>query len=168
MINDQPEHVVAESSLQKDVSCLVRTYLVSQSLTTPEELTESPLARLGLISQVSNGVQPRYRLERPNADSVHPLVLLYVLVDRQQQQRSGSKQVNLSQVLREPMNAGRVFNLTSVTLTDLLTALKQLYPEWVVQLTHTAGLDQLDLPAVQVGEILARYAGEENSMLEAA
>jgi hypothetical protein len=135
---------------------------------TPEELTESPLARLGLLSQVDSGTLSRYRLERPNADDIHPLVLLYVLIDRQRRMRAGSWQVNLSQVLREPMNVGRVFNLTSATLTDLLTSLKQLYPEWTVQLVRTAGLDELNLPPIEVNEILARYASETIPSLEAA
>lgn len=168
VINDQPEQVLAENSLQKDINCLIRTYLVSQKPVTPEELTESPLARLGLLNQVNNGTPARYRLERPNAENIHPLVLLYVLIDRQRQTRPGSWQVNLSRVLREPMNAGRVLNLTSSTLTDLLTMLKQFYPEWTVQLVRTAGLDELNLPAVEVSEILVRYARETIPILEAA
>ena len=168
VINDQPEQVLAENSLQKDISCLIRTYIVSQKPLTPEELTESPLARLDLLSQVDSGTPSRYRLERSNAANIHPLVLLYVLIDRQRQVRPGSWQVNLSQVLREPMNAGRVFNLTSATLTDLLTLLKQLYPEWTVQLVRTAGLDELNLPPIEVSEILAGYARETFPLLEAA
>lgn len=168
VISDQPEQVLAENSLQKDISCLIRTYLASEKPMTPEELTESPLTRLGLLSQVDSGTPSRYRLERPSAGNIHPLVLLYVLIDRQRKVRPGSWQVNLSQVLREPMNAGRVFNLTSATLTDLLTKLKQLYPEWTVQLVRTAGLDELNLPSVEVSEILARYARETIPLLEAA
>jgi hypothetical protein len=71
-------------------------------------------------------------------------------------------------VLREPMNAGRVFNLTTTVLSDLLAALNKQHPDWQVRFDRAAGLDQLTLPGVEVDEVLTRYAVERIVMREGA
>src|SRR5207244_6841353 len=104
-----------------------------------------------------------YRLERLDPSRLHPLVLLYVLVDRQSHVRKGTSQVGLSDVLREPMNAGRIFSLTTTALSDLLAELSKDYPELRVRFVRTAGLDQLTLPSCETNDILTRYYSERIS-----
>lgn len=153
VITNEPNRKVSPRSLKRDLDCLVKTYAVSDKGSTPEDLIECPLSRLGLLNKVS---AKRYRLERLRVERLHPLVLLYVLVDRQQTWRP-SRQVGLNEVLRESMNAGRVFNLTTTMLVELLAELKKLVPTWRVQFVRTAGLDQLTLPECTPDEVLARY-----------
>ncbi len=157
VITVEPRKNVAQSSLKKDVSCFLKTYLPDKQLNTPENLIESPLAQLNLLSQVDDGPQKRYRLERLDPSRLDPLTLLYVIIDRQKQTRSGTNQVRLSQVLREPMNAGRIFNLTTSALGDLLSELNKQHPDWNVQFIRTAGLDQFTLPQIEPFEILRRF-----------
>jgi hypothetical protein len=167
VVSHQPEQKIALSSLKKDVHCLLRTYLPDEKARTPEDLTESPLARLGMLNSLDSG-QHRYRLERLDPTRLDPLALLYVLVDQQQKKRPGTFQVGLTQVLREPMNAGRVFNLTTAVLSDLLAALNKQHPDWQVRFERAAGLDQLTLPGVEGDEVLTRYAVERIAMREGA
>lgn len=168
VISEFPDLKIALNSLKKDVSCLLRTYLFNEKLETPEDLTESPLSRLGLLSNVGSSRQPRYRLERLDSNRLHPLIMLYVLIDRQLKKGSDQLQINLSQVLREPMNVGRAFNLNTTGLTDLLATLNKQYPDWRVQFVRTAGLDQLNLPPVKLDQILIRYAEERREILRVA
>ena len=64
------------------------------------------------------------------------------------------------------MNAGRVFNLTTAALSNLLTELNKQHPDWSVQFIRTSGLDQLTLPQVKPLEILQRYYTEQATVLE--
>jgi hypothetical protein len=157
VITVEPDRRVAQSSLKKDVACLLRTYLLDGKGSNPENLLESPLAQLGILAQFGEGGQKRYHWQKADTNQLHPLILLYVLVDRQRQERPSLSEVRLSQVLQEPMNAGRVFNLTTAVLTDLIAALNKEYPDLAVRFVRTAGLDQLTLPEVDCTEILARY-----------
>ncbi len=168
VISELPEQKIALNSLKKDVDCLLHTYITDEKSTTPEDLTESPLARLGLLSNVGSKRQPLYRREQVDPFRLSPLIVLYVLIDQQQQKRPDTLQVSLSQVLREPMNAGRVFGLSTATLADLLANLNKQYPDWSVRFVRTAGLDELDLPAVTPDQVLARYANERTPLLEVA
>lgn len=157
VITVEPERRVAQSSLKKDVACLLRTYLPDERGHNPENLLESPLAQLGVLVQFGEGGQKRYHWQKVDVNQLHPLILLYVLVDRQQQVRPLLQEVRLSQALQEPMNVGRVFNLTTAILTDLIAALNKEYSDLTVRFVRTAGLDQLTLPQASCAEILARY-----------
>lgn len=154
----EKERKVARSSLKKDVRCLLRTYLPSDKGNNPENLIESPLARLGIIKQFGSGSAKRYHWQRPDIQQLHPLILLYVMVDRQRENPSrNNQQVRLSTLLQEENNVGRVFNLTTGLLTDLIASLNNMYPDWQIVFTRTAGLDQLTLPNVTLQDILQRY-----------
>jgi hypothetical protein len=160
-----PNQHIAPGSLKKDLDCLLKTYTVNETHSSPEDLIESPLSRLQMLRKLGSDNPRRYCLERLNPSRFHPLILLYVLVDRQLQERKGISQVGLGPVLREPMNAGRVFNLTTATLSDLLTDLNRRYPDLRVRFVRTAGLDQLTLPDYKPVEILNYYYSEQAHLL---
>lgn len=174
---DEDAKRVADSSLRKDFDCLLKTYLPSQRDTSPEDVLESPLTTLGLLSAYTDfdeetGKKVKaYRLEAGSADNIHPLVVLYVLLSSQRSgERREARQVGLQVALREPCNAGRTFNIRPIDFEDLLSQLNDGYPEWRVQLTRTGGLDQLTLPDIPAEIVMERYyveqadaAGEEQT-----
>jgi hypothetical protein len=160
VINNSPEQEIATGSLKRDVDCFLQTYLPAKTSRTPEELTESPFSRLGILSRIGDDRDRRYRMDRLDSSHFHPLILLYVLLDRQRQVRNDATQVGLSDVLRESMNAGRVFCLTTTALSDLLAQLNKDYQDWRVQFVRTAGLDLLTLPTPKPIDILTRYYSE--------
>jgi len=163
VIATHPDQAIASNSLKKDIDCLLQTYVTDKSPHTPEDTLESPFSRLQIMSRLGDSRQKRFRLERLDPSRLHPLILLYVLVDRQLQLRRGTPQVGLGSVLREPMNAGRVFNLTATALSDLLAELNKYYPDWRIHFVRTAGLDQLTLPNSNPIDILTKYFTEQNS-----
>ena len=115
---------------------------------------ESPLAELRLLGIVGRG---QFRRLPADPDRIHPLTLLFVLLQRRPGEPWAERQVGLAQVLREPMNVGRVFNLGAAGLLAALDQLTIRYPQLAVRLTRTAGLDRLTLPEVQPLRVLERY-----------
>lgn len=162
---------VAQSSLKKDFSALIKTYLADQDARqSPEDILECPLAGLGLLSAFTErGDDERrrqvYRYESGPAAAIHPLVFLYVLLHRQRIERSDATQVGLPAVLREPMNAGRTFNLGRRGLEDLLARLNDGFA-WQVALTRTGGLDQLTLPDVAADAVLRAFYAQSDATSE--
>ncbi|TEU14537.1 MAG: DUF4007 family protein [Anaerolineales bacterium] len=148
---------ISENSLKRDFDCLVRTYLPDRQARSPEDLMECPLAQLGLLAEANSGRVRRYRLLRPDPASIDSLVLLYVLLRWQEGKKPDSRQVGLAQVLREPANAGRVFNMGTAGLSDALTRLNDEHHDLAVRLTRTAGLDELTLPLATAEEVLIHY-----------
>lgn len=157
VIHHEDRKPVARRTLERDFQVLIRTYLPSGLDRSPEDLVESPLAELGLIEAL-NG--KRYRLLQPAPDRLHPLIVLHVLLQCRPGEPRTKRQIGLTQVLREPMSVGRVFNLGSVGLIEVLNRLEMRYPEYVVRLIRTAGLDQLILPEAEPMAVLERYYKE--------
>ncbi len=153
-ISQSTRRPVAKRTLVRDFQVLVRTYLPSQRDRSPEDLMESPLAELRLLGMVERG---RYCRLPADPDRIHPLILLFVLLQRHPDEPWPERQVGLTQVLREPMSAGRVFNLGTTGLLAILDRLAMRYPQWAVRLTRTAKLDRLTLPDVQPLQVLEQY-----------
>ncbi|MFQ6041412.1 MAG: DUF4007 family protein [Candidatus Poribacteria bacterium] len=140
------EKEVAEKSLEKDFSCILRTYLPAEEddethiQRSPESLLECPLSTLGLITKIDKN---KFRLSPPDIERFDPILILYVLLSQQQQRRPEQVTVNLYDALTEPGNVGRVFNLDAVLLSELLMRLSSEYDEEFLRLERTAGLDSI-------------------------
>lgn len=169
---DEDSKNVAESSLRKDFDCLIKTYLHGQREGSPEDVLESPLTSLGLLSSYTdiddetNKKVRYYRLEAGSLDKIHPLVMLYVLLKTQERERPEARQISLQIALREPCNVGRTFNIKPTDFEDVLSRLADQYPEWRVQLTRTSGLDQLTLPDIFSDEVMRIYYQEQVDIAE--
>ena len=152
---------VAESSLKKDFATLVKTYLADKrDDRSPEDSMECPLTNLGLMSSFRELSEDDkrvtvYRYEPGTAGNIHPLIFLYVILQWRSDDREGARQVSLQAVLREPMNAGRTFNIGLADFEQLLGRLNDNH-DWRITLTRTAGLDQLTLPDVAADTVLCK------------
>lgn len=158
-VNTQGESLKSEKSLVKDCDCLILTYLARPDDRSPEDSLISPLASLGLLSEVEHqdDEHKRVRSLRVNmtrATSIHPLIFLYILLNQQKEKRPTARQLSLMDALREPKNVGRVLNIGMQTLEEVLIKLEESYPNFAIRLTRTGGLDQLTLPNISDDEVL--------------
>jgi hypothetical protein len=162
-INTQSDEIKSLQSLGKDFDCLLKTYVPSSRERSPEDVLESPLASLGLLTAIEHQEQEKegrtryYRLNTTKSNSVQPLVFLYILLKQQANARLGARQVSLNDALREPKNVGRALNIGLQVLEDLLMRLEESEPKLAVRLTRTGGLDQLTLPDISPKELLEEF-----------
>lgn len=162
VLSTEPERKIALSSLKKDINCLVRTYLADDKKRSPEDTKQSPLIDLGILAR---GVENRNKIvwQRANVAQLKPLIVLYVLLERQEKSVRESNQVGLRDVLYEPMNVGRVFNLTTAGITEIINRLRRDYM-YDIDFVRTAQLDQITLPIdVDAFTVLNRYFEEEDT-----
>lgn len=162
-LQEDTDKTYSTNTLKRDFDCLVHTYEPSDRDSSPEDLLESPLSSLGLLSSfverdTRTGKKYRvHRLESGNPATIPPLVFLYVLLSRQEAERENNRQVPIQTALREAMNVGRTFNISVTKLEEILANLADQYPEWRVHLTRTGGLDQMTLPDVPAEEVLRAF-----------
>lgn len=161
------EEITATGSLVKDFDCLIHTYVPNQRDRSPEDLMESPLASLGLLTAYAEADEDAkkmklYRLQSPRASNIPPLVFLYVLLQRQEHERTNARQVPLSSALRDAMNVGRTFNIGIQGVEELIGRLQDDHPELAITLTRTGGLDQIDLPDMRASEVLTAFYERHN------
>jgi len=128
---------VSERSLEDDYNCIVNTYVPriksNPQKVQPESNIDCPLGELGLID-IANRKTKLYRKCIPIRDSLPPLIVLAIIL----KQSAGQKEIRISSIQNDKCNAGRVFNLDIITLTNLLYKLELM---GYVKVIRTAGLD---------------------------
>lgn len=128
---------VSERSLEDDYNCIINTYVPriksSPEKVQPESNIDCPLGELGLID-ISNKKEKLYKKSVPKKDTLHPLVLLAVILD----QSKGETSIKISSIQNDVCNAGKIFNLDIITLTNLLYKIELLD---YIKVVRTAGLD---------------------------
>ncbi len=128
---------VAITSLESDFDCIMGTYVSriksNPGKVHPENNIDCPLGELNLIDIVDKK-KKIYRKVAPKKGSLNPLILFAVIVDN----AKGNKEIKINSILADKKNAGRVFNLDIILLTELLYELQK---TGHIKVVRTAGLD---------------------------
>ena len=137
------EEQAAIRSLTDDFSCIINTYVPrsksNPDRVSPENNIDCPLGELGLIDILSrDGKQLLYKKSTPNPSQINPWIALAVIYD----QAEDSTEIKLNSLLTAPCNIGRVFNLDSISMLEIL---HQAEKTGLVKIVRTAGLDYVKL-----------------------
>jgi hypothetical protein len=128
---------VSERSIEDDCMCLINTYVPriksNPEKVNPESNMDCPFGELGLIDIVNRKTKV-YKKCSPKKDTLHPLILLAVILDN----AKGEKFIRISDIQNRACNAGKVFNLDIIALTTLLYKIELL---GFIKVIRTAGLD---------------------------
>lgn len=128
---------VASRSLNDDFNCIINTYLPRSISSTaeifPENNIDSPFGELGLIDYM-NKEKKTYRKAQPAISTFNPWIVLAVIMD----QANGKKEIALNDLMTAPCNIGRVFNLNTIGLLDVLYEAEK---TGKIKIVRTSGLD---------------------------
>lgn len=133
-------------TIEDDYNCIINTYVPriksNPEKVRPESNIDCPLGELGLIDIVGtekNGSRLKiYRKSSPKKDSLHPLILLAVILDK----ANGADEIRISSIQNDNGNAGKAFNLDIISLTALLYKIEILGH---IKVVRTAGLDVIQI-----------------------
>jgi len=132
---------VAIRSLNDDFACIINTYLPryksNPGKVSAENNIDCPLGELGLVD-ISNKKQKTYKKTIPAAKSLNPWVVLAVVIE----EAYGKKEIALNELLTAPKNIGKVFNLDSITMLDVLHEIENIGE---IKIIRTAGLDVVQI-----------------------
>lgn len=135
------ENDYAIRSLNDDFQCIINTYLPryksNPGKVSPENNIDCPFGELGLVD-ILNKRKKTYKKSIPASDTISPFVALAVIMDN----ADGRKEISLNDLLTKPGNIGRVFNLDSITMLDVLYRIEKL---GLIKINRTAGLDVITI-----------------------
>ena len=139
MRDNETEYAIR--SLNEDFQCIISTYLPryksNPTKVSPENNIDCPFGELGLID-ILNKRKKTYRKSIPSSDTMNPYIILAIIVDN----AGDRKEINLNELLTAPHNIGRVFNLDSITMLDVLYRVEKL---GLIKINRTAGLDVITI-----------------------
>ena len=134
---ERDESAPSDSTLKRDLQCLVGTYTV-QARQDPEDAVASPLAALGLVADEGGLVF----LREGRHASLPPLVFAAAVLDYWGRTRPEAETLAVADLLHGPGSPGRVFLLSDEQAFDLVARVESL-GEAPFRYADTAGLQQL-------------------------
>ena len=144
------EDEVATRSLEDDFACILNTYQ-SRSKTgatiSPENNIDCPLGELNLID-VLDKKRKIYRKAIPSKELFDPWIIMAV-ISKWSEKHGNIKEVSLNDLLSSPCNIGKIFNLDTITMLDILYKTEKLGR---IKINRTAGLDVVvlnDIPTYE-------------------
>jgi hypothetical protein len=126
------DNAVAQSSYKKDYDCILATYLDANKKETPEDNIICPLSRFALLSQAGDTM-----IRKTSSNKMIPLEVIFYVI-----KESVNTRTNISNLLENPNNIGKVFNLS---LDEIYRYLDLLDEKGWLGFSRTAGLDSIIL-----------------------
>jgi|SRR5574344_68328 hypothetical protein len=151
----------AMSSFESDFECIINTYVARYRYLAneidAEDNIECPLTDLGLVD-IQPGSKRVYRKIIPPKQNIPSLIVLAVLV-HDASDYSGNE-IPLSDIQNNSCSIGKVFNLDTITLMDILSDLEN---SNYLHIIRTAGLDVVRLETKMTYEAcIIKYYEELN------
>ena len=137
---DYPSLDVAESSLKKDATCILRMYgrlPVGDAVT--EESIHCPFAELAIIRETSN--RGLFAFQWGTKPGLTPWLITFSCFDFIASRESSANTVSLSKLSKEPGSPGKIFRLFENDLYSALEFCAETIPGF--KLTEAAGLIQV-------------------------
>jgi hypothetical protein len=137
---------IADSSLDKDVRCLLRMYgSATQGRDLVEDSVDSPFSDLEMLRPVP-GAKRQWSLNLGVKSQLPDAIVAYACLDYAQSTDGNAKVIGVAGLTRSQGAPGRAFALTESVIGDALTRYAEAHPD-VIGLTHAAGSRQLVLPS---------------------
>ena len=156
----------SQSSLSKDVDCLIRMYTAGRAQrSTVDDILDCPFRDLGLI-RPSWADHRRYRFQLGPKPSLPHAITAYACICFIQRDLGGAQTATLNRLASAPGSPGKVFKLTEDALLQSLETHAAVQPE--VQVVMTGGIAQLvlrDDPSVLAQRALGHYYREHGRLL---
>jgi|LSQX01.1.fsa_nt_gb hypothetical protein len=125
-------NAVSLSSYRKDYDCILSTYIDSNSNGTPEDNIVCPLSKFKLLSRINEGF-----IKKTSPQTTIPLEVVYFVI-----KHNSSVRTNVSNLLEDDNNIGKVFNLS---IDEIYYYLDRLEEKGWLSFSRTAGLDSIIL-----------------------
>jgi hypothetical protein len=159
---------LSETTIKRDIDCLVRTYAGGRGGSWGEESADSPLAELGLVRPM--GSRDRFQIVRGPKPTLSSGVFLCALT-RFFEERDGAGTASLESLGYEPRSPGRIFVLDEDDLAHRLSEIETT-SEGAFRWSETAGLKQVvrvrAMPSKDALKLALREMGARRKKKDAA
>lgn len=131
---------IADSSLRKDVSCILRMYAEQESKKGPtEDSIDCPFTELKLLFSVGDG--RRYEFQVGPKETLPAAVIVATCLEFASIFQPEGKTLGISRLAHGPGSPGRGFKLTEAAIAAAIETLSQQQPG--LHISDSAGLQQL-------------------------
>ena len=132
-----PNRSIHDSSLNKDISCLLRMYVERTGpKTLKEDSINCPFTELGMISAYSGS--KRFAFNFGNKPTLSPEIVVSACLEFAASFQDDAKTISISRLLYDSGSPGQLFKLTESSLSEAIEQIAKKNKE--IYLTDTAGM----------------------------
>ena len=153
-----PTNRITESSVAKDVSCLLRMYVEGTSKQLTEDSIDSPFTDLGLIKHY--GDNRNFAINIGAKIGLSPEIIVATCLIFASTVEEGAKTISISRLTHEQGSPGQCFKLTEDLISEAIESVAQHNED--IELSETAGLVQMSFtedPIDTSDKVLNKYYG---------
>ncbi len=148
---------VVESSLKKDISCILRMYSSQESKTSfKEDSIDCPFQQLGIIQNARSS--KRYSFKTGAKANLPPEIIVAACLEYASWASKGAEEVAISRLLYDIGSPGLAFKLSETVLCEAIEKVAQSHD--FLDISESAGLIQLSFksnPKQLADDILDKY-----------
>ena len=134
-----PSRKILDSSLNKDVNCILRMYVErTGKKNLKEDSLDCPFTELGIINSYTDS--KRYTFNFGNKPTLPPEIIVSACLDFSMLFQDDVRTLSISRLLYDAGSPGQVFKLTERSLCDAIETISHNYKD--IYLTDTAGMIQ--------------------------
>lgn len=155
---DSVAHRIAESSVKKDVSCILRMYVEQETHKTgvSEDSLDCPFSELGIIHTA--GDSRHYTFRVGSKRNLPAEIVVSACLEYASWVGRGQRTIGISRLLYDIGSPGTIFKLTETAVCDAIEKVQRKYKS--IELSDSAGLIQLSFnsdPEKLAEDLLNRY-----------
>lgn len=149
-VQEKEKRVISENSIKRDIDCLIRMYTADGDPNDPEEVTSSPLKKLGLLRE-ENGLIYKEESKIPKGSNQF---FKYILLKYRKENDQG--EISLEDILNKEGMIGKAFNLGRTTIVGMLMEIMK-DPNFPIRFTQTNNLDMVLIPDINPDYFLEKF-----------
>ena len=135
-----PSNRIIESSLSKDISCILRMYTEQKNTDVlREDSIDSPFVELGLIKHYSDS--KHYVMNFGSKPGIAPEIIVAVCLDYVASRDEGSRTISTSHLTYEDGSPGLCFKINESAISEAIETVSRKIND--IALSETAGIIQL-------------------------
>jgi hypothetical protein len=126
-----------QNTLEKDVTCLLRTYMEPNygDKENPETINPSPFSKFGLITKGDR----KLRKSKLSTSDVHPLVFIYLTYLFWKEELGSPKSMQLEEIVSKDKSPGVVLSFTADDTLSMIEVIERDYGDKYLQFSRTGG-----------------------------
>jgi len=134
-----PSRKILDSSLNKDVNCLIRMYVERTGPTKlKEDSLDCPFTELGIINSYTDS--KRFTFNFGNKPTLSPEIIVVACLEFSSSFQEDARTISISRLLYDAGSPGQVFKLTESSLSNAIETVSLKAKD--IYLTDTAGMIQ--------------------------
>lgn len=154
-VQSQTDKATNQNTLNKDVNCLLRTYLepVYENKDTPETLNPSPFSRFGLLTMTDK----KLKKNKFKITDVHPLVFVQLVYLFWKEELGSPKSMQLEELVTKELSPGMVLGFSIDDVLMMVETIEREYGDKYLQFSRTGGYMILTLSEKEAKNSMKDY-----------